>query len=262
MGARRKRRSRTSDSWWTESTGGVVHWLLATIVAAVVVGGGLLTAFVANIPTAAEASNEQRPVPTFSFGTTQTDEGRPIVSVIGDSYTGGSDMNPGEEWPALLDIGVTWDLLAKGGTGYVATNPPIFGDSTFVTTASEIRTDADVVVFFGSRNDFDKGDPTEAIAEAFRVARERAPESTLIVVGPAWVNSDAPVTAYKYRDILRGVAEGIGATWVDPLEQAWFFESTDLIGVDGVHPTDAGMQYLADRFGAILTPALDQARVE
>jgi len=38
-----------------------------------------------------------------------------------------------------------------------------------------------------------------------------------------------------------------GAAFVDPIAEGWFVGRPDLIGADGVHPTDAGHLYMAER---------------
>lgn len=246
----KRRRSSSRDSFLTQQYGGMPVWGLFAA------GVFMLVAAAVAVPQAlaqsqVQPTREPRPIPTL-----RTNPELPVIGVIGDSYTAGSDMNTGEEWPALLDLGVRWSVKANGGTGYLATNPEISGDETFVTSASKISTRSDVVVFFGSRNDLLKGDPAPAMRTALQAAAERAPDAQIIIVGPAWVDSDVPDAAYEYRDILRAEAVAVGATWVDPIEEGWFFDNPELIGSDGVHPTDAGMQYLADRFGPILIPAL------
>ena len=40
--------------------------------------------------------------------------------------------------------------------------------------------------------------------------------------------------------------------FVDPIAQGWFVGRPDLIGDDGVHPTDAGHAYMAARIAPLI----------
>ena len=44
----------------------------------------------------------------------------------------------------------------------------------------------------------------------------------------------------QIRDVLSAAAAAAGAAFVDPIADRWFVDRPDLIGADGVHPTDAG----------------------
>ena len=83
-----------------------------------------------------------------------------------------------------------------------------------------------------------------------------APEAELVVVGPVWPEEVAPAGARNNRDVIREQAEAVGARFVDPLEEAWFVDRPDLIGEDGVYPTDEGHAYLADLLEPVVRDAL------
>ena len=48
----------------------------------------------------------------------------------------------------------------------------------------------------------------------------------------------------------------MGATWIDPIAERWFVGRPDLIGADGVHPTDAGHAYMADKIAPLIAAQL------
>ena len=48
-----------------------------------------------------------------------------------------------------------------------------------------------------------------------------------------------------------------GAAFVDPIAERWFVGQPGLIGADGVHPTDAGHEYMADK----IAPAHQRAEL-
>jgi lysophospholipase L1-like esterase len=60
----------------------------------------------------------------------------------------------------------------------------------------------------------------------------------------------------QIRDILDTAALAAGAAFVDPLTERWFVGMPDLIGADGVHPTDAGHAYLADKIAPLIRAQL------
>lgn len=185
------------------------------------------------------------------------------VLVIGDSYTGGSDMDTGEaaRWPALLNERVPNTIVttaSAGGAGYVAASP-ITGQTLPQVEGANPAVNYDVVIVFGSRND------SRAAAERVGVAATdlyqriggESPEASLIVVGPPWVDADVPSALERNRDAIRRAAEAAGAVWVDPLADGWFFDRPELIGSDGVHPTDAGHAYMADRIAPVVQQVID-----
>ncbi|ETB08755.1 hypothetical protein O980_21950 [Mycobacterium avium subsp. paratuberculosis 08-8281] len=47
-----------------------------------------------------------------------------------------------------------------------------------------------------------------------------------------------------------------GATFIDPIAEHWFVGRPDLIGADGVHPNDAGHQYMADKIAPLIRTQL------
>ncbi len=187
------------------------------------------------------------------------------VAVVGDSYTNGTDIGgvgpkawPTQTWQTLAGQGVqiSPDVAAEGRAGY-----GVRGDhgSLFVDlTSRAVRADDALVVFFGSRNDQDV-DPTVLAGmahDAFALARQRAPSANLLVIGPPWPTPDVPPWVLQIRDILKAQAQWAGASFFDPLVAGWFFGRPDLIGADGVHPTDAGHTYMAQRLAPLISSQL------
>ena len=56
--------------------------------------------------------------------------------------------------------------------------------------------------------------------------------------------------------ILGSEAHAVGAEFVDPIADRWFVDRPDLIGADGVHPTDAGHAYMADKIVPLVSALL------
>ncbi len=99
--------------------------------------------------------------------------------------------------------------------------------------------------FFGGGNDW--AVPAKKLAAAvratFAATRATAPKAKLLVIGPpwqCWSGQTPPLERLAVRDVLRDQAMAVGAVWVDPITEGWLADTPELIGSDGVHPTDAG----------------------
>ncbi|NKZ10165.1 Rv0518 family GDSL lipase [Mycolicibacterium septicum] len=184
------------------------------------------------------------------------------IAVIGDSYTTGmvaeGGMGPRNwaplAWQELAQRGVQVDadVVAEGGAGYEArgNRGSVFAD----LTSRAVQPDDALIVFFGSRNDKDSdlGAVTRLSHDALTTARQSAPAARMLVIGPPWVSPDVPPNLLGVRDILRDQARQVGATFVDPIAERWFFDRPELIGADGIHPTDAGHAYMADKIAPLI----------
>jgi hypothetical protein len=189
------------------------------------------------------------------------------VAVVGDSYTTGGDLGglgaqgwTAKAWQQLAKRGlqITPDVAAEGGAGYAV--PGNHGNVYEGLANRAIRPDDTLVVYFGSRNDqpADPGMLPGAMFSALSVARRIAPSAQLLVIGPPWPTDDPPPAVLNVRDNLYGVSRALGATWIDPIAERWFVGRPDLIGRDGVHPTDAGHAYMADRIAPLIAAQLPQ----
>jgi lysophospholipase L1-like esterase len=183
------------------------------------------------------------------------------VAVIGDSYTAGSGEggNGPRAWPELArgllvreGVVIDADVAAEGGAGYGqrGNRGSIFQD----LTAQAVRHNDDLVVFFGSRNDQPVDPQTfpALAAGTFQLVKFAAPAAKVLVIGPPWLTAGPPPAVLKIRDSLRDQAVAIGAVFVDPIAEGWFVGRPDLIGRDGVHPTDAGHVYLAEKIAPLI----------
>lgn len=191
------------------------------------------------------------------------------VAVVGDSYTNGTDWGglggagwPAQAWQILAEQGrpVVADVAAEGRAGY-----GVRGDrgSIFLDlTARAVQPDDRLVVFFGSRNDQPVAvtDVVNQARDAFGLVRATAPSARVLVIGPPWPTADVPVEILRIRDALAAVARSSGARFVDPLAEGWFVGRPDLIAADGVHPTDAGHRYLAEKIARLMGAQLASRR--
>jgi lysophospholipase L1-like esterase len=187
------------------------------------------------------------------------------VAVVGDSYTTGGDLGgrgaqgwTARAWQLLARRGmqINADVAAEGGAGYGI--PGNHGNVYEQLANRAIRPDDTLVVFFGSRNDQPANPVTlpGAMISALGVARRTAPSAQLLVIGPPWPTADVPPAVLGVRDALYGAAKLLGATWIDPIAERWFVGHPELIGSDGVHPTDDGHAYMAERIAPLIAAAL------
>lgn len=171
----------------------------------------------------------------------------PVVAFLGDSYTGGSDMggNGAAGWPAILAAKRGWDrrMFAVGGSGYI--NPGL-GKPYADRVAAVIAAHPAMIFIEGSRNDIDYS-PADVRAAADAVLRrlQRAlPQARLIIIGPIMGAGTTPRRIVALSAAIREVALAYGAQWLDPAD--WFTGSyANLIGADGIHPTDQGHARMA-----------------
>ena len=223
---------------------------LATVVISLVVVFGMVS----------QHPGPARPYETLSAGSAVNH-----VAVIGDSYTTVTDEGgQGPKtwttcaWTTLARQGVQVvpDVAAEGGAGYVVRGDhgSVFGD----LTARAVHPDDVLVVFFGSRND--QGVDPELLAgaahAAFDLAHSIAPSARLLVIGPPWPTADPPDAVLQVRDVVADQARAVGATFVDPIAENWFVGQPELIGADGIHPTDAGHTYMATKIAPLIRAQL------
>jgi hypothetical protein len=180
--------------------------------------------------------------PSSSAATTSESDGPATVVVLGDGDSAGASA-----WPVVLEeeLGNTeFRVAADAGAGYVVAGA---GGRTIPELAEEVDlADADLVVVFGSRNDGAgvADDVAQAADGLFDGIRDAAPDAELLVIGPAWFSEPVPAGTRNNRDVIRTAAESAGATFVDPLEEGWFVDRSELLTGTG-NPNQAGHAYLA-----------------
>jgi lysophospholipase L1-like esterase len=192
------------------------------------------------------------------------------VAIIGDSYTcgtmGGGSGDKG--WPYLAarqmkdsGLNVKPAIGCEGGSGYAVKG--IEAGAVFADQVPRvIKPEDKLVVFFGSLNDAE-ANPAEvptAIRDTLTKARQAAPDAKLLVIGPPWIRPGAPPDQLLQLEKALGTeAQAAGATFVDPVAEQWFAGQPEYLAQDGIHPTDAGHQVIADKIGALMQAQLAPA---
>lgn len=193
------------------------------------------------------------------------------IAGLGDSITDGSAQNTGagqgtwlKRFGRLIGTADTWDQ-SRGGTGYIT--PGAFATIPDRCFRDIVPYAPDVVILWAGYND-QTSDPTTLlqVRDAFMRTVETIKSSlanTDIVVGGVWnpsstsglsttstnailkqaaFDKDLPfvemITGKVYDSFERVVFDN-GEPWINPINIATY------IGGDGVHPNNAGHQYLA-----------------
>jgi lysophospholipase L1-like esterase len=176
---------------------------------------------------------------------------------LGDSFTSGWDGAGlgAAGWPRLVGATRGWRTvnLAVAGTGF--RNPGWTNQPIAARVSTAVGSDPDVIIVAGGHNDsrWSAAATASAADEVIDRLRTAAPDALLVIVAPIWQNGSPPLRALALRDHLRQKSNAIGAVFVDPLAEGWFVgPGQGLIGSDGLHPTDAGHRFIAERVLAAL----------
>lgn len=188
------------------------------------------------------------------------------IVTLGD-FTGGSDEGGqgdanwtalvGSELSASRRVRVLTDTSSGGGTGYVTRGTGL----PFTDQVSRLVSPAtDVVIVSGSRNDIvaAPADVRAAAAAIYRQIAAAAPEASLIVIGPTWIDDNPPSRLLSIRDAVASAAAEAGATFLDPIAEHWFTARTGMVGKDSVNPTDAGHRRIAELVEPVILSALER----
>ncbi|MBD8043089.1 SGNH/GDSL hydrolase family protein [Arthrobacter sp. Sa2BUA2] len=186
----------------------------------------------------------------------------PRIEILGDSYVGSSDEGGKglANWTSLVGTRfhegnkpVEINPVAQPGSGYLARG--VTGLVFSEAAAERLSPEADVVLVFGSRNDGRQSDTAmyEAARTLYSDLRALAPKAEIIVIGPVWVDANVPDFISANNEAMARAAAEEKVSYVDAVAEGWF-TGTDgsLIGIDGVHPTDAGHAYLAEKIYPLL----------
>lgn len=186
------------------------------------------------------------------------------VVVIGDSLSTGLGTSAQAAWPSLINADshdasdpLTVTNAAQNSSGYLRVGSK---KSTFGSQVQEnVTPDTALVLFFGSENDrgYDPKELTAAMTDAYKSAREKSPNATLLVVGPPAYSKQPEANRLAVRDAIQDAATATGSKFVDPISLGWIVDDVkDLVGPDGVHPSVAGHVDLRDKMEALIKESL------
>ena len=202
-----------------------------------------------------------------STGTTGPTAGPPpqdnILSllVIGDSYAAGDGARTSMTsfaWQTGRDLGARTTVDAVGGTGFV--HPGSSGrDQRYATRVAALPDtvlDVDVVVVEGGLND--RGQLPEAVRAAaetvLRSVVSRSPDAQVVLMGATAPQPTSAQDSVVVNIALAAAARAADVAFVDPVARGWFpaDDVAEYVGPDGLHPTQAGHDHLAQLLADII----------
>lgn len=209
------------------------------------------------IPSNSPTPTAVSPTPTSTPTPTATPA---VVAYLGDSYTTGTGATSTDSrWTTVLSASNNWIEKNFGvdGSGYATegTQAP----STFLDRVNEvISVRPEVVIVSGGRFDYSgnssASDVSASISQTFAALRAGLPNAKIVAMGPIWDSSSAPERLVEIAQDVKDAVESVSGTYVDigqPLA-----ERPNLVGDDGILPTDAGHAALGSAIGRALTPLI------
>ncbi|WP_448221776.1 GDSL-type esterase/lipase family protein [Gordonia iterans] len=199
------------------------------------------------------------------------------ILVIGDSLTAGTKYGGNADfgWPLMIQrrlaaaslnqCPVMLRISGRGGAGYAT---PGQRHTTFESEAKRLMTpDISAVVLMGSNNDSRAAEMQEAgVVQTIEQIRRVSPDVPIAVLPSPWVRAEDPSAAYfaNAATLRRVAAEYPGVRFRDPYEEGWFtgMDFNQVLGRDGVHPTDAGHVVFADRLEPMFREFARRGRCE
>jgi acyl-CoA thioesterase I len=183
----------------------------------------------------------------------------PVVLFLGTSLTAGQGLDPAEAYPALIQ-----KKIDAAGLAYRVVNAGVGGDTSADALRRLdwlLRQRVDVLVVETGANDALRGQDPGATRDNIRAILERArghsPAPRVILVGMEAPRNLGADYARRFRAIYPELARESGATLVPfLLDGVGGVES--LNQADGIHPTAAGHERLAETVWRVLQPVLRQ----
>ncbi len=182
----------------------------------------------------------------------------PLILVVGTSLTAGLGLDPSEAYPALLQ-----QMIDSAGLRYRVVNRGVSGE----TSAGALqridwlfRQPVGVLILETGANDGLRGldpDSLRANIEAIvRRARQQVPPPTLLVLGMEAPPNLGRDYGARFRAAYRDAARELGVPLV-PFLLAGVGGVDSLNQADGIHPTAAGQQRIAEIIWNTLGPLLN-----
>ncbi|MFC4243331.1 SGNH/GDSL hydrolase family protein [Gryllotalpicola reticulitermitis] len=176
----------------------------------------------------------------------------PVLAVLGDSYTAGTQLPELSDDYAVLTaraLGMRANVVGWPGSGYV--NPSACGGHPFSRQLAQALSPVPrILVIEGGTNDYTYSDARLRSAAASLVAtvKREAPTTRIVLLGPAITPRRPAADMRRVDATLASVAKAEDVGYVSAL--SWLAPA-DLAG-DHLHPNEAGHQVYAKSLSAAL----------
>jgi lysophospholipase L1-like esterase len=224
-----------------------INWLgialVAMAVAVIAWTAYLLAGWPPEPPSSGLAAQQQPaggPPSAPETGTAET-----VLVVLGDAFSADTPGNSGPEWPQLVadELGWTVHVEAVPGSGFLTDGQGrAFSDRVGDVAAH----DPAVVLVAGGFSDI--GGPAGQAAEVAEAVVDElsrmVPEASVVLLSPFSNGTPGPLTR-ELTDRLRRAARAGDVAFVDVT--GVLPRGEDLLGPDGIHPTDAGHRRIAEK---------------
>jgi len=175
------------------------------------------------------------------------------IAFLGDSITAGYGLPEAEAFPARVG-----EALGRRGHAVEIVNAGVSGDTSAGGLARidwVLRSDPELLVLELGANDALRGQPLENIETNLRqiIARARAAGVRVLLLGMDVPTSLGPAYTRGFSDLYARIAKDLDVAYLPGFIREVGLTPT-LMQPDGIHPTAAGHQHLADS----LLPTLEQ----
>jgi acyl-CoA thioesterase-1 len=178
-----------------------------------------------------------------------------VIVALGDSLTAGLGVAADEAYPARLEA-----RLAREGYAYRVVNAGVSGDTTaggLRRVDWVLRTKPEIAIVALGANDGLRAQSPQAMRENLTaiVKRLQATGARVLLVGMRLPPNYGADYTNEFQAVFPEVARSTGAAFM-PFLLDGVAADTRLNQPDGIHPTAAGYQVIADRLWPYLRPLL------
>jgi acyl-CoA thioesterase-1 len=207
--------------------------------------------------TACRPAAETPPAPASSEIPPPAADTRPAIVFLGDSLTAGYRLDPAEAYPTLIQ-----EQLDAAGHAYRVINAGVSGDTTLDGLQRldwVLRQPVAIFVLALGANDALRGQPIDHIRDTLDAiltrVREREPNVRLVLAGMRMPSNYGAAYTRAFADLYATLADQHAATLI-PFLLDGVAGQPELNLSDGIHPTAAGHQIIADTVWSHLEPLL------
>jgi acyl-CoA thioesterase I len=178
-----------------------------------------------------------------------------VIAILGDSLTAGLGVTPDESYPALLEA-----RLKREGYDYRVVNAGVSGDTSSGGLRRldwVLRAQPEILVVALGANDGLRGQPVALLRENLLaiVQKARAAGVRVLLAGMRMPPNYGPEFTRDFAEVFPAVAKRTEVAFM-PFLLDGVAADPRLNQPDGIHPTAAGYQAIADRLWPYLRPLL------